>query len=104
MKKTPSLCLAGRALFLASTLGLAGCSEYLDRRETVLLGAGNAVQTNIVMQQIDPWPRNARNRDGATSGERLQHAMERYRNPRAGTGTSPAETRPVEATQPAARP
>ena len=45
-------------LALAGLLGtLAGCSEYLDRRDTVALSAGDAVATNKVTQMVDPWPR-----------------------------------------------
>ena len=40
---------------------VAGCSEmYYDRRETVSLGAGDAVATNKVAQMVDPWPRYER--------------------------------------------
>ena len=33
---------------------LAGCSEYIDRRDNVALGGGNAVATNKVTQMVDP--------------------------------------------------
>lgn len=69
-----------------AAFGIAGCSEYLDRRDTLLLGAGEAVQTNIVTHQIDPWPAHAQQVYADTSGERVQHAMERYRNPQTGSG------------------
>lgn len=62
-------------------LSIAGCSQYLDRRETVLLGAGEAVQANIVTHQIDPWPAYARNVHTETSGARLEQVIQRYRNP-----------------------
>ncbi len=40
-----------QALVLAAALTmLAGCSEYLDRRDTNSLQSGNAVQTNKVTQ------------------------------------------------------
>ncbi|ACL58690.1 hypothetical protein [Methylobacterium nodulans] len=68
-----------RALALLGALQTAGCAQYLDRKETVALSAGDAVQTNIVTHMIDPWPRHARQRDIAFSGERLQRAVERYR-------------------------
>jgi hypothetical protein len=78
----PLLRYAVCAAIIGMSLGLAGCAEYLDRRESLLLGAGDAVQTNIVMHQIDPWPRRARITSSTTSGERVQRAVERYRNPR----------------------
>ncbi len=64
--------------FLASSILLVGCGEYLDRKETVTLAAGNAVQQNIVVHMIDPWPVHARNRDIPFSGERMANVARRY--------------------------
>ena len=59
---------------------LAGCAEiYYDRRETVALGADDAVASNRVAQMVDPWPREAANRNYAVNGEKMQGAAERYR-------------------------
>jgi hypothetical protein len=58
---------------------LAGCSEYLDRRDTIALSGGNAVETNKVTQVVDPWPRDSANRDIAFNGDKMQTAVERYR-------------------------
>jgi len=71
---------------------LAGCSEYLDRRATIALSAGDAVETNKVTQIIDPWPPDSANRHIAYNGQRMQSAVERYRNNKVtapvGIGTS----------------
>ena len=71
---------------------LAGCSEYLDRRDTVALSGGDAVATNRVTQMIDPWPRASADRNIAFNGEKMQSAVERYRTGRViqprGIGTS----------------
>jgi len=82
-----------RKLALAAVLvALTGCSEYLDRRDTVALSGGNAVATNKVTQMVDPWPRASANRNIAFNGEKMQSAVERYRTnkviPPVGTGTS----------------
>jgi hypothetical protein len=59
---------------------LAGCSDiYYDRRETVALSAGDAVETNKAIHIIDPWPRHSANRNLAFNGERMQRAVECYR-------------------------
>lgn len=61
---------------------IVGCSNqdlYFDRRETITLGAGDAVASNIIAQTIDPWPRVAGNRDIESNGEKMQGAIERYR-------------------------
>ena len=82
-----------RTLALATLLaGLAGCSEYLDRRETISLGGGNSVATNKVGQMVDPWPRASADRNIAFNGEKMETAVERYRTnrviPPQGIGTS----------------
>jgi hypothetical protein len=72
--------------------GLAGCSEYLDRRDALSVQSGNAVQTNKVAQMVDPWPRASANRDIAYDGAVMGSAIERYRSgrviPPSGNGTS----------------
>lgn len=84
---------AMRTLALATVLAvLCGCSEYLDRRDTIAKSGGNAVATNIVTHMVDPWPRASANRNIAFNGVRIESAFERYRNnkvttPR-GIGTS----------------
>jgi type IV pilus biogenesis protein CpaD/CtpE len=67
------------SLAVALLSAVSGCSEYLDRKDTLLLGAGDAVETNIATHVADPWPAESRSRDFATSGERTQIAVERYR-------------------------
>lgn len=76
----------------ALALLLGGCSElYYARRDTMTPSSGNAVSANIAVHTIDPWPRYASRTDESSSGERLQRAVERYRNPSttAGAGSAP---------------
>jgi hypothetical protein len=76
---------ASRAIAAAVALGalLAGCSDiYYDRRETIALGAGDAIAANQVEQMVDPWPAHSNNRDLAFNGERMQRAVECYRKNR----------------------
>jgi hypothetical protein len=71
---------ATRTLALATVLAvLGGCSEYLDRRETIAMSGGNAVATNVVTHMVDPWPRASANRNIAFNGARIESAFERYR-------------------------
>src|SRR6185312_13878411 len=71
---------------------LCSCSEYLDRRDTISLGAGNAIATDKVTQMVDPWPRASAHKNISFNGEKMQTAVERYRTnrvyPPSGTGTS----------------
>jgi hypothetical protein len=67
---------------LAGTM-LAGCSDiYLDRRETIALGADDHLASNEVAQMIDPWPRDVSRRQIAFDGQKMQNAVERYRTGR----------------------
>ena len=71
---------AMRTLALATVLAvLGGCSEYLDRRETIAKSGGNAVATNVVTHMVDPWPVRAGDRNITFDGERMADAAERYR-------------------------
>jgi hypothetical protein len=88
----PSSKLLRLAALAALAALLAGCSEYLDRRDTIAFQGGNAVQTNKVVQMVDPWPRDSGDRNIAYNGAVMQTAVERYRTgrviPPTGTGTS----------------
>jgi hypothetical protein len=80
MSRSRTRRLAG-ALLAAATL--AGCSDiYHDRRETVALSAGDALLTNRVTHMVDPWPASSARRDIAYDGEKMQTAVERYRQNR----------------------
>jgi hypothetical protein len=71
---------------------LASCSEYVARRDAISPYGGNAVETDKVVQMVDPWPPAAADRDIAYNGTVMQSAAERYRTGRVikpvGTGTS----------------
>jgi hypothetical protein len=60
---------------------LSGCSDiYYDRRDTIALGADDAVSSNRVIHMVDPWPPYSANRNIAFNGERMGCAVERYRH------------------------
>lgn len=80
IKPAAVLALFGIAAF---GLMLTGCSDiYFDRRETVALGAGDAMAANRVTHTIDPWSPASANRNIAYNGEKMQSAHERYRTGR----------------------
>ena len=106
-----------RGLVLVLLLAaLGGCSEYLDRRDSISSSAGDAVATDEITQMVDPWPRVSAQRDIGFDGQRMESAMRRYQTNRtyppsnSGTSTSyaaapaPANPAPVgpTVTQPAA--
>jgi hypothetical protein len=68
---------------LACGILAAGCSDiYFDRRETISPSAGDAVAVNKVTQMVDPWPASSANKNIAFNGEKMQTAVERYRQGR----------------------
>ena len=90
---------------------LSGCGYtdlYLDRRETIHLGADDAVSANKVVHMIDPWPPASGNRYIPGDGHRVATAVERYRTGKVikpvGTGTSSSYQPPDAAAAPALAP
>ena len=79
----PGINGARRAIAATVMLGalLAGCSSdiYFDRRDSIALGAGDAVAANQVEQMVDPWPPHSSNKNLTFNGERMQRAVECYR-------------------------
>jgi hypothetical protein len=75
----PSSKLLRGLTLTAVVMLLAGCSEYLDRREAISLNAGDAVATDRVTMMVDPWPRASADKNIAFNGERMQKAVARYR-------------------------
>jgi hypothetical protein len=88
----PSSKLIRVAALAAAIATLAGCSEYLDRRDTISLGGGDSIATDKVTQMVDPWPRASADRNIAFNGAKMETAVVRYRTntvyPPQGTGTS----------------
>lgn len=90
--------LCGVALFAA------GCDDYLERRDTITLGVGDAVSVNKATQTINRWPRAAREDRWVSDGERARIAVSRYRRravpelPGLGSGGSAATADPPETT------
>ncbi len=84
----------GAAIVLLGGGGLlGGCSNgYLDQRDAVSRSAGDAIATNKVTQMVDPWPAYSANTQIGFNGQKMQGAVERYREnrvtPLSGTGTS----------------
>ena len=71
--------LAVAAVATALALLAAGCSDYLDRRDTLTRASGNAIATNIATQTPSRWPNAAWNRDANYDGVRMKGAIDSYR-------------------------
>jgi hypothetical protein len=57
LSKRKSKALVGVVIIL----GLAGCADYLNRRDSIALGAGNAAAGNTAIHTINPFPPEASN-------------------------------------------
>ena len=71
-------CIA--AVALSATL-LSACRDtnpYTSRRDTIRLGAGDAMAHNRAVHTIDPWPVHAKNTRIDADGKRMLIAAERY--------------------------
>lgn len=83
----------------AFAAALGACSDfYYDRRDAINLSLGDANASNIAVQTVDPWPRQAADRNIPTNGQVVEAAMKRYREgkviPPRGLGTSSVEITP----------
>jgi hypothetical protein len=79
--------LTSLTLLTVLAAGLAGCmhaedpvTQYVQRKDKVALGAGNAGNANLAIHTIDPWPRASANRQIPANGQRMSGAHERYRD------------------------
>ncbi len=77
----------------------AGCDDYLERRETITLGAGDANAVNRATQTIDRWPEAARHDRWLSDGERGRRAVEAYRKGANGDPTKAPEASGGPATE-----
>lgn len=71
----------GLALAVAMVVSVVagGCDDYLERRDTITLGVGDAIAVNKATQTINRWPAAARQDRWVSDGERARIAVSRYR-------------------------
>ena len=68
------------AIVAGSSL-LTGCADYLNNRDSVTLGAGNAVEANLGIHAINPFPASANNTYIPVESQKVQDAYGRYITP-----------------------
>jgi hypothetical protein len=66
---------------VAGTSLLTGCADYLNNRDTITLGAGNAPQANLGIHAINPFPASANNTHIHVDSQKVQQAYGRYVEP-----------------------
>lgn len=70
-------------LALVAIFALGGCSnaDYMNNRDSITLGLGNANQANIGIHTIDPFPPSAKNTKIEVTGKKVGDAYSRYLSP-----------------------
>jgi hypothetical protein len=59
-------------------MALGGCVDYLERRDTITLAAGDAQNWNKVVHTADPWPSYVMNNHIPGDGKRTAEVIRRY--------------------------
>ena len=77
-RKTVAGKLAISAFIVAMPTGNGFCQDYLERRDTITLGVGDATETNKAIQTITRWPKASRQDRWVSDGQRASAAMVRY--------------------------
>ncbi|MCA1409318.1 pilus assembly protein [Ensifer sp. IC3342] len=78
------------ALLVAVAALLSGCADYLNHRDTITFGLGNAVEANKGIHTQDPFPRVAQNTRIASDGKVINRVIRTYQG--GGGGAAPAPT------------
>ena len=65
-------------LAVSASLMLGGCADYMNNRDSVTLGAGNANFANIGVHTINPFPPNSQNTNIDIGPETTRNATDRY--------------------------
>ena len=100
MKNSRNLLLVAATVGVATVLSGCAGSPYLERRDAITIGAGDAVARNRAIHTINPRPRHAFRTHIHTDGERMNNAMEAYRDPNSSpSGDDDSDTRNNNANQ-----
>lgn len=65
-------------LVLAAASLISGCADYMNHRDSITFGLGNAVEANKAIHTQDPFPRVAQNTRIATDGKVVNRAIRSY--------------------------
>ena len=71
-------CRLDLLLGLIATIGLGGCADYLERRDTITFSAGEAQAWNKTVHVADPWPLHASNTRIDGDGQRVGRVIQSY--------------------------
>ncbi|WP_431322966.1 hypothetical protein [Rhizobium sp. YTU87027] len=73
----PSQSVKRTLLVLAASL-LAGCADYMNHRDSITFGLGNAVEANKAIHIEDPFPPEAQRTRIASDGKVIRRVVTEY--------------------------
>ncbi|ACP22538.1 possible type IV pilus assembly protein (plasmid) [Sinorhizobium fredii NGR234] len=80
-----------RAILVLTAAGLlSGCADYLNHRDSITFGLGNAVEANKGIHIQDPFPRAAYNTQIASDGKVIHRAIRTYQGSAQTSAPSPS--------------
>jgi hypothetical protein len=68
-------------LALLAAMLLGGCADYMNHRDSITLGAGNAMAANLGVHTIKAFPPDAKNTNIRVDGAKVHQAYKRYIEP-----------------------
>ncbi|WP_324764824.1 pilus assembly protein (plasmid) [Sinorhizobium meliloti] len=82
---------SSRAFLLLAAAGLlTGCADYLNHRDSITFGLGNAVEANKGIHIQDPFPRAAFNTRIPSDGKVINRVMRTYQGPEQASAPPPS--------------
>lgn len=97
---SPRGALALSLLLLACAPLLGGCADYVERRDTITLHAGEAQAWNKTVHIADPWPPYVMDNRIPGDGQRTAGVIRRYSRGSAEGGSGAAAAPAAGATNP----
>ncbi|UTY46595.1 pilus assembly protein [Sinorhizobium fredii] len=68
-----------RAFLVLTAAGLlSGCADYMNHRDSITFGVGNAMEANKAIHTQDPFPRAAYNTHIPSDGKVIHRAVRTY--------------------------
>ena len=72
---------AKRVLLVLATAGLtSGCADYMNHRDSITFGVGNAVEANKAIHIEDPFPPEAQRTQIASDGKVVNRVVREYQS------------------------
>ncbi|MBP1886665.1 pilus assembly protein [Sinorhizobium mexicanum] len=82
---------SNRALLLAGAATLlSSCADYMNHRDSITFGLGNAMEANKGIHTQDPFPRVAQNTRIPGDGKVIYRAIRTYQGEGAGAAPAPS--------------